>query len=155
MYSLFDLDIGAVIRESADRIIETLDIQAGTDRTDDERVDTNDESTLDFIEVEVCCIFRCLRPCSTWATVAEATEVIVSIPWRVQLYRDWESSCTGTEGSSCTGTESPAVQGLRDQLYRDYEFSCTGSKAWLSVPVALKAQLYKGYEAWITACDSG
>jgi hypothetical protein len=53
MYSLFDLDIGAVIRESADRIIETLNIQAGTDRTDDERVDSDDESTLDFIEVEV------------------------------------------------------------------------------------------------------
>jgi hypothetical protein len=53
MYSLFDLNIGAVIRESADRIIETLDIQAGTDRTDNERVDTNNESTLDFIEVEV------------------------------------------------------------------------------------------------------
>jgi hypothetical protein len=53
MYSLFNLNIRAVIRESADRIIKTLDIQAGTDRTDDEQVDSDDESTLDFIEVEV------------------------------------------------------------------------------------------------------
>jgi hypothetical protein len=53
MYSLFNLDIRAVIRESADRIIETLNIQAGTDRTDNKRVDTNNESTLDFIEVKV------------------------------------------------------------------------------------------------------
>src|SRR6266536_4460747 len=50
MYSLFELDIGAVIRESADRIIKTLDI---TDCTDDEQVDSDVESTLDFIEVEV------------------------------------------------------------------------------------------------------
>jgi hypothetical protein len=49
MYSPFDLDIGAVIRESADRIIETLD----TDRTDDERVDSDDASTLDFIVVDM------------------------------------------------------------------------------------------------------
>jgi hypothetical protein len=49
MYSPFDLDIGAVIRESADRIIETLN----TDRTDDGRVDSDDASTLDFIVVDV------------------------------------------------------------------------------------------------------
>ena len=53
MYSPFDLDIGAVIRESADRIIETLDIQTATDGTDDERVDSDNESTLDVIVVEV------------------------------------------------------------------------------------------------------
>jgi hypothetical protein len=49
MYSPFNLDIGAVIRESADRIIKTLD----TNRTDDERVDSDDASTLDFIVVDV------------------------------------------------------------------------------------------------------
>ncbi len=37
----------AVIQELADRIIETLDI------TDVEQVDSDNESTLDFIEVEV------------------------------------------------------------------------------------------------------
>jgi chromosome condensin MukBEF complex kleisin-like MukF subunit len=50
MYSLFDLDIGAVIRESADCILETLDI---TDRIDDEQVNSNEESTLDFIVVDM------------------------------------------------------------------------------------------------------
>ena len=49
IYSLFELDIGAVIRESADRIIETLDI---TDRADDDLVSDN-KSTLDYIIVEV------------------------------------------------------------------------------------------------------
>jgi hypothetical protein len=50
MYSLFNLDIRAVIRESADRIIKTLNI----DRTDDEQVDSDDVLTLDFIVVNVC-----------------------------------------------------------------------------------------------------
>jgi hypothetical protein len=53
MYSLFNLNIGAVIRELVDRIIETLNIQAGIDRIDDKQVDSDDESTLDFIEVKV------------------------------------------------------------------------------------------------------
>ena len=50
MYSLFELDIGAVIQESTDYIIKTLDI---TDRIDDKRVDSDVKSTLDFIEVKV------------------------------------------------------------------------------------------------------
>jgi hypothetical protein len=53
MYSLFDLDIGAVIRESADCIIKTLNIEAVTNRTEDKRVDSNDVLTLDFIVVDV------------------------------------------------------------------------------------------------------
>jgi hypothetical protein len=53
MYSLFNLNIRAVIYKLADRIIETLNIQAGTDRIDDKQVDSNDELTLDFIEVKV------------------------------------------------------------------------------------------------------
>ena len=48
-YSPFDLDIRAVIQESADCIIETLDI---TDHND-EQVDSDVESTLDTIVVEV------------------------------------------------------------------------------------------------------
>ncbi len=50
IYSLFDLDIGAVIRESADRIIKTLNI---ADRVDDKRADSDVESTLDTIVVKV------------------------------------------------------------------------------------------------------
>jgi len=50
MYSLFELNIGAVIRELADCIIKTLDI---TDRIDNEQVDSDVKSTLDFIEVKV------------------------------------------------------------------------------------------------------
>jgi hypothetical protein len=49
MYSPFNLNIRAVIRESVDRIIKTLN----TDRTDNERVDSDDTSTLDFIVVNV------------------------------------------------------------------------------------------------------
>lgn len=48
MYSPFDLDIRAVIRESADRIIETLDV-----RTDDKQLGSDNKSTLDFIKVKV------------------------------------------------------------------------------------------------------
>jgi hypothetical protein len=48
MYSLFDLDIRAVIRESVDYIIETLDVC-----TDNEQLDSDNESTLDFIKVKV------------------------------------------------------------------------------------------------------
>ena len=53
-YSLFDLNIRAVIRESADRIIKTLNI---TDRVDNKRADSQADSdvelTLDTIVVKV------------------------------------------------------------------------------------------------------
>jgi hypothetical protein len=48
MYSLFNLDIRAVIRELVDCIIETLNVYI-----DDEQLDSNNESTLDFIKVKV------------------------------------------------------------------------------------------------------
>jgi hypothetical protein len=53
MYSLFNLNIRAIIRELADRIIKTLNIQAAIDRTDNKQVDSNNVLTLDFIVVNV------------------------------------------------------------------------------------------------------
>jgi hypothetical protein len=53
MYSPFDLNIRAIIRESVDYIIKTLDIHTNIDCTDDKQVDSNDKSTLDFIVVNV------------------------------------------------------------------------------------------------------
>ena len=49
-YSLFNLNIGAVIRESADRIIKTLNI---TDHVEDKRADSDVKLTLDTIVVKV------------------------------------------------------------------------------------------------------
>ena len=54
MYSLFNLNIGVVIRELVDRIIKTLNI---TDRVDnkqaDGQVDSDVKLTLDTIVVKV------------------------------------------------------------------------------------------------------
>ena len=50
MYSPFDLNIRAVIQESADHIIKTLNI---VDHVDNEQVDSNIEPTLDTIVVKV------------------------------------------------------------------------------------------------------
>jgi hypothetical protein len=48
MYSLFDLNIRAIIRELVDYIIETLNVY-----TDNKQLDSNNELTLDFIKVKV------------------------------------------------------------------------------------------------------
>jgi hypothetical protein len=53
MYSLFNLNIRAVICKLVDCIIKTLNIQAATDYTDNKRVDSNNVLTLDFIVVNV------------------------------------------------------------------------------------------------------
>jgi hypothetical protein len=54
MYSLFNLNIRAVICKLVDCIIKTLNI----DYTDDEQVDSNNVLTLDFIVVNVPALLK-------------------------------------------------------------------------------------------------